>query len=234
MAAEVLFMRKLRKALVLLSASAFAFALLAHGQDSPPSLGDVARQSRLQKQQKDSPADKDTQSGKGAQSGKDAQSSKDAQSNVRSKDTQNRDAEGKDATAKDAPAKQPHVITNDEIPSHLGPTEPSGRSPHTQYANYPPVSYGNGQVPAEAWKAQFQAMKASIASLQNQITSLNDSIHYAGGNCISGCVQWNERQKQKQEQVEAMKAQLEQMQKRMEDMQEAARRQGYGSSVYDP
>jgi hypothetical protein len=31
-----------------------------------------------------------------------------------------------------------------------------------------------------------------------------------------------------------MKAQLDEQQKRLEDMQEAARKQGYGNSVYDP
>jgi hypothetical protein len=31
-----------------------------------------------------------------------------------------------------------------------------------------------------------------------------------------------------------MKAQLEEQQKKLEDMQESARRQGFGSQVYDP
>jgi predicted ribosome quality control (RQC) complex YloA/Tae2 family protein len=39
---------------------------------------------------------------------------------------------------------------------------------------------------------------------------------------------------QKENRVEVMKAQLEEQQKRLEDMQEAARKQGYGNSVYDP
>jgi hypothetical protein len=63
---------------------------------------------------------------------------------------------------------------------------------------------------------------------------LNDSIQYASGNCVSNCVQWNERQKQKQDQVESMKGQLEEQQKHLEELQDEARKQGYGSSVYDP
>jgi hypothetical protein len=51
---------------------------------------------------------------------------------------------------------------------------------------------------------------------------------------VSNCVQWNEEQKRKQDQVETMKGELEQQQKRLEDLQEAARKQGFGSSVYDP
>ena len=34
--------------------------------------------------------------------------------------------------------------------------------------------------------------------------------------------------------IEAMKSQLEQMRKDLEDVQEMARKQGFGSSVYDP
>jgi hypothetical protein len=47
-------------------------------------------------------------------------------------------------------------------------------------------------------------------------------------------VQWNERQKEKQQEVERGQAQLAEQKKRLDDMQESARRQGYGSSVYDP
>ena len=47
-------------------------------------------------------------------------------------------------------------------------------------------------------------------------------------------IQWNEQQLRKQEQLESMKAQLEQQQKSLEEFQDAARKQGFGSSVYDP
>jgi predicted ribosome quality control (RQC) complex YloA/Tae2 family protein len=73
-----------------------------------------------------------------------------------------------------------------------------------------------------------------ISSLQNEIDKLNDSIHFAPGDFVPNRVQLNERQKQKLQQVEQLQAQLEDQKKRLEDMQEAARQQGYGSSVYDP
>jgi len=233
-------MRKLRQFLLLLSAGAFVFALAAYGQDDAPSLGDVARQSRLQKQQKDAQA-KDAEA-KDAQS-KDAQS-KDAQSKVApAGDAQGKDAQGtdaqskadKDATSKDAQTRKvPHVITNDEIPEHIGPTRTLGQGSQPPVVTYQPPTYGENKAPAEYWKSQVMALKNYIANLKSNIDSLSASIQYAGGNCVSGCVQWNERQKQKQDQVDAMKLQLEQQQKRLEDMQEAARKQGYGSSVYDP
>ena len=41
-------------------------------------------------------------------------------------------------------------------------------------------------------------------------------------------------QQQKQQEVDTMKAQCEEQQKALEEMQEAARKEGFGSSVYDP
>ena len=70
--------------------------------------------------------------------------------------------------------------------------------------------------------------------MQRQIDEINESIHFAPGNCVENCAQWNERQQEKQRQVEGMQAQLEEQRKRLEEMQESARKQGYGSSVYDP
>lgn len=198
---EVPLIRELRRLLVLLSAGAFLLVLGAQGQDSP-SLGDAARQARLQKQQKDA---------------------------------QGKDTQGKAAITKDAqPVKAPHVITNDEIPQHVGPTGTSTSGSQVPGVTYQQPAYGNGKAPAEYWTSQIQSVKNYIASLQENIRNLESSIQYGGGNCVANCVQWNERQQQKQQQVENMKAQLEATQKRLEEMQEAARRQGYGSSVYDP
>jgi hypothetical protein len=70
--------------------------------------------------------------------------------------------------------------------------------------------------------------------MQSEIDKLNDSIHFAPGNCVSGCVQWDERQKEKQQDVERMRTQLEEQKERLEAMQESARQQGYGSSISDP
>jgi hypothetical protein len=214
-------MRKLRHFFLLLSASAFVFVLAAQGQDDTPSLGDVARQSRLQKQQKDGQA-------------KNAQSKDAPVKDTQSKDAQGKDAPGKDVAAKDAPPKTPRVITNEDIPEHIGSTRTLGSGSRDLVVTSAPSADTEGKAPAEYWKSQILAQKNAIASLKSDIDSLSASIQYAGGNCVSGCVQWNERQQQKQQEVDAMKMQLEEQQKRLEEMQEAARKQGYGSSVYDP
>jgi hypothetical protein len=154
------------------------------------------------------------------------------QKQQQAKDAQAKDAQTKDKDGQPAKAK---VITNDEIPSHVGPTVTSHDSGIQPVGvNYSEPSSGGYKASPEQWKSQIQSQKNMISSLQSQIDKLNDSIHFAPANCVSNCVQWNERQREKQQQVDQMKAQLEDQQKRLEDMQEAARQQGYGSAVYDP
>jgi hypothetical protein len=213
---EVFLMPGMRGILAWLATAVFLCAPAAHGQDQP-SLGDVARQARLQKQQKDADANNKDVPAK----------------NTPLKDAPAKDVQPKDVVTKDGQtAKAPKtVITNDEIPQHIGPTRTLSNSQTP--GEIPQQNPGSGP-PAEYWKIQIQTQKDNITSLQSQIASLSDSIQYAGGNCVSNCVQWNEHQQQKQQQLEAMKSQLEEQQKRLEDLQDMARKQGFGSSVYDP
>ena len=87
---------------------------------------------------------------------------------------------------------------------------------------------------AEELKSRIQEQKGAIDSLQSQITEVSESIRFAGANCVANCEHWNEHQKQKLDQVDSMKAELEQQKKHLEEMQESARKQGFGSSVYEP
>jgi len=199
--------------------------LSASAQDEP-SLGDAARQARLQKQQKEAQA-------------KDApnpDASKDASAHSSANDPTKKDPFTQTAqpasTAKKTP-KVTKVITNEEIPEHVGPvTRPAAPMSHTASDDQPTALGSDAQ--AEVLRSQITSMKENITSLQSQIDSVNDSIHFAPANCVSNCVQWNERQLQKQQQVEQMKAQLEEQKKQLEDLQESARKQGFGSSIYDP
>jgi len=212
-------MSKLRRLFVVLSAGVVVTALAAHGQDDSPSLGDVARQARQQKQQKDA------QPAGAPAPGKDAQS----------KGLPSKDTPVKVASAKDAQTKTPKkTITNDEIPEHVGPTSTLPAKAKTPGTSTPPPTDGDGKVPPEYWKSQIQAQKAAIASMQSEISNLTASIQYAGANCVSGCVEWNEEQQRKQQELESMKSQLEEMKNQLEDMQDTARKQGYGTAVYDP
>ncbi len=182
-------MRTTCKLIFVLGAAVFVFVRSAYAQD-PPSLGDVARQQRLQKEQSEGTL-------------------------------------GKDAAI-------PRVVTNEEIPEHAGP-QPAGASVRGERGPSMPASSNGAKQSAERWKSQIQAQKAQIASLQKQMDKVNQSIHFANHECAGPrCVQWNERQQEKQQQVERMQAQLDGQKKRLEEMQESARKQGYGNSVYDP
>ena len=135
--------------------------------------------------------------------------------------------ESKTAQGKDAKAFK--VVTNEEVPEHAG-TPPESAGDEASTAS--PTDKANQTT--EDVKSQIQAQKGEIASLQKQIDALNESIRFAPANCVEGCEQWNLRQKQKQEQVERMQAQLEELKKHLDETQESARKQGLGSSVYEP
>jgi hypothetical protein len=216
---EAFSMPRIRRILATFAAGALLFTLGAYAQDEP-SLGDAARQARLQKQQKNTEAGKD------------------ASPAPPSKDAVGKPTPAKDASSKDSPpkpgdaSKVKKVITNDEIPEHIGPTRTLPAKQTT--AGYTPPPDYDGNPPGEYWKSQIQMLKNSLSSQQSQIAELENSIQFAGGSCVSNCVQWNEEQLRKQEQLESMKEQLKQQQKNLEEFQDTARKQGFGSSVYDP
>jgi hypothetical protein len=200
-------MRQVWYGFALTAAIAGGSGLFVRAQDSP-SLGEVARQARLQKQSKE----------------------------TQSKDIHTKDVESNGTTAKPgATAKAPRIITNEELQKHSEPSTPSSgaRASEREPADSTAPS-GSPKMPAEECKLQILAQKETVKTLQDNIDKLNDSIQFAPGNCVSGCVQWNEQQQKKQLEVERMRGELEAQKKQLQDMQESARQQGYGSSVYDP
>ena len=155
-----------------------------HGQDEP-SLGDIARQTRLQTQR--------------------AQANRDGSNAQR-------------------------VITNDEIPEHASPAQPAATHPRNRYANYRQPNYA---MPADYVKQQILTQKQAIARQESEIERVTASVRYPG-NCVTGCAQWNERLQEQQRQIERMNQMLETMKANLETAQEMARKQGFGSAVYDP
>lgn len=182
-------MQKITKAITV--TAVVMFAALTCGQDSP-SLGDVARQVRQQKQ----------------------------------------DKEAKSKAAPDS--KTPRIITEQQMPEHPElASKASGSTDEHGGAAAGPSSNGS-KLSAEQWRSEIQAQESRVRTEEQELKNLKDSIQFAPGNCVYGCAQWNERQKEKQERAERMEAQLEEEKKRLEEMQESARQQGYGSSVYEP
>jgi hypothetical protein len=181
-------------------------------QDPPPpapvlSLGEIARQVKLKKQQREA--------------------------QLKAKEVANQARQTPEATQVAPPAKTAHLVTNDDAPEQASvtpvSTHPTSAAPADSQADT-----GDHEAKAQNWKSQILNQKNAIAALQQDIKSTGDSIHFAGANCVANCAQWNERQQQKQQEVDTMKAQLEEQQKALEQMQESARKEGFGSSVYDP
>ena len=189
----------LPRLLVLFAAGVSACALTASAQDAPP-LGDVVRQSRVEKQQ--------------------------AQSNSTPAPA-TKSSSDETTSQSSAQPKTSHVITNDDLPEHnTAPAPPN-------HGNLRPAVVYQLKRPAEYWRAQALQLKNSIAQVQRHIDTLTDSLHAVLTNSTDEPV-WNYREKERQRQITDLQAQLSDLRRRLEDTQEAARRQGYGSSVYDP
>jgi methyl-accepting chemotaxis protein len=123
----------------------------------------------------------------------------------------------------------PKVITNEDLPGHSEDAD-DVEKPHHEHEPGPHRSSKS----AKQWKAEIEAQEHAIASLQSQMERLNSTIRYATVGSSYYAAQRNERQEQKQEQVQRMQDQLDQARKRLEDMQEAARKDGYGNAVWEP
>jgi predicted RNase H-like nuclease (RuvC/YqgF family) len=141
-----------------------------------------------------------------------------------------REQREKQARKDQAAAKPARVITDEDMPSRSD--APAGEATRATQSDSPSPSPSSKS--AEQWKARIAAQKKAVENLQGQITRLSASIHYVEANRYYSGVQHNQRQDQKQEQVERLQAQLADQQQKLEDMQEAARKQGFGNAVYDP
>jgi hypothetical protein len=124
------------------------------------------------------------------------------------------------------------VVTNEDIPESPEATSTTSVSDEPETTPAAPAS--NDTHAAEQWKAKLGTQRGTVASLQSQIDKLNASIHFAGPNCVANCVQYNERQIHKQDEVERLQKQLEEQKQKLENMQESARKAGLGNSVYEP
>jgi len=185
-------MRQTSSFFFILTTPVFFLSLVSYSQDSQ-SLGDVARQTRQQKQAKGS--------------------------------------QDKDRDKQDKGAQASKVITNDEIPEHVSSAAESAGEANRRMSH--PVS-GIEKMSTEQWKSQIQAQKNMVDSLQKEVDRLNSSIHFVQANLYVNGAQYNHHQTEKQQELERIQTQLEEQKKRLEDMQDTARKQGYGSSVYDP
>jgi hypothetical protein len=141
----------------------------------------------------------------------------------------------KQEQSKGTPAKAKKVVTNEDIPEHpQDPTDSSdnaGRASHSD-ANAVPASAVTQT--GEQAKAAIAKQKAAIADLKAQIDKVQGSIHFVEANAYRNGVEYNKSQAHKQDEVQRMQSQLDEMKKNLDQMQEAARKAGFGSAVWDP
>lgn len=127
------------------------------------------------------------------------------------------------------PQTAPKVITNEDLPAHAEEDDPGPAAKQDDAPSRP-----LGSKSAEQWQAEIAAQRNKVTSLQNQIDKLNSSIHFAYGNCVYHCEQYNESQLKKQDEVKRLQGQLDQAKTKLDDLQEAARQEGFGNAVYEP
>jgi hypothetical protein len=135
--------------------------------------------------------------------------------------------------AKD-PKAAAKVVTNDEIPESPDASSSSSDDADGAPESSTPATSSAGKKTAEQWKAEITVRKARIAALQSHVDKLNDSVHFVEANRYYNGVQYNQYQLKKQQEAQRLQKQLDTEKKAMEDAQEAARKDGYGSAVYDP
>jgi hypothetical protein len=123
----------------------------------------------------------------------------------------------------------PKVITNEDLPEHQAADDSEATN-----QSHESVPHAHSSKSADQWKAEIEAQKQTIATLQRQMDRLSATIHYVEANRYYNGAQHNLRQEQKEAEVGRMQDQMELQKKRLDEMQEAARKDGFGNAVYDP
>jgi hypothetical protein len=90
-----------------------------------------------------------------------------------------------------------------------------------------PEAQGGG----EQWRQRVLEQENKVASMQARIEQLNAAAH-SGSASAQG--PYNRYQARQMERAQQMQQQLDEQKRRLESMQEAARRQGMHTQVYDP
>ena len=128
------------------------------------------------------------------------------------------------------------VITDDDLPNHTDSSISADKTAVVGNKRSDSIKGNSADKTqrGEQLKNAIRAQKSAIASMQSQIDKVNASVHYVEANRYSNGVQYNQYQAKKQEEAQRMQSYLDEQKKKLEEMQESARREGFGSAVYDP
>ena len=122
------------------------------------------------------------------------------------------------------------IYTNETLVLSSESDAPSTPSPKEQEYS------ATKKTTALQWKADIARQKNVVTALQSKIEQVEKSIQFVNVSDYYNeqqATQYNAVQKRKQGQVEIAKGRLEQEKQKLEALKEAARKAGFGSSVYD-
>jgi len=159
--------------------------------------------------------------------------------------------ENREKKTEDAAAAQPKVITNNDLPKdpdanqEPGAAQPGARaavsseaadhlSADRRFADHRSAEQRLAeQRAADQWKRQILAQKNRMVTLQARTDQLNAAIQSANGS-----VQYegpaNRYQARQLQRVAQIQQQLDEQTRKLDHMQDAARRAGMHTAVYDP
>jgi len=145
--------------------------------------------------------------------------------------------ENREKKAEDASAAPSKVITNADLPKNA---QPNPALPDTQAEKtIAAADHRSAQQrlaeerAADQWKKQILAQEYKMATLQARIDQLNASIRSANGSAqYEGPA--NGYQARQMQQVAQIQLRLDEQHRKLDQMQEAARRAGMHTAVYDP
>jgi hypothetical protein len=132
------------------------------------------------------------------------------------------------------------IVTNEDMPARpVSEDDVTKDAAEEKHEGSPERDNSESSQPgnrrsAEEWKAQILTQKRAVTANQRQVEEFRASIHFVEANRYSNGVQYNERQRRRQFQLEQMETQLQQQKEHLARMQEAARKAGFGNSVSDP
>jgi hypothetical protein len=126
-----------------------------------------------------------------------------------------------------APSK-PKVITNEDLGSG-GHSDPAAKA-DSQSA---PDKAAQKKKSAEEWKQNISQQKSVVASMQKDCDELEKSVRFVTANGYSNGPQHNAAQQKKLDRLEVMKVRLQQEKDKLAALRDGARKDGYGSVVYD-
>jgi len=140
--------------------------------------------------------------------------------------------------ADDPSATPPKVITNADLPKNTNldssdsPSQPNASTSKT-VDHRPTPHTAAEQRAAEQWRMKILTQKQKMANLQAHIDQLNASMQAANGSAQFDGPSGRGQARQMQ-QVMQIQLRLDEQRRTLLDMQEAARRAGMHSAVYDP